>query len=621
MSRSRIDSEDLPGELEDILESDSEPQLPNFDDSGEFDPTALLSQPFFDDSNGDLHISKDEFDDMKPSQSANDMISNMNQANFQQQQQLMYISRQQQQQQHLQQKQQQQNFSFYQSGMYQAPTNQPLLNHRNNSTPSPSQDTVAHNTLSPQRRAINLKVQEVQRRIQLVQEQIERVELESNSCMINSLSSQQQQPMPIQSNFDIQTTVNSAGITRSLPGRSVSMPIRRNQMQGNPMNQPTFIIQQPMSQLHQHQAMMGNSNGSLTQGPMNNMQSFRQASNMDQLQAMMNNNSIDGSLHNDLGNNTMQGFLQGRSMDHQHAQMATASLDNSFHNAMNNSHGLNQSVSLDGSGNSAMNKRQGFNQGMDGSIHSVPNGTNNISNNMDVDSNNMMMMLLLQRQQGIDNMSSMPNMGFGDSGHDLLHNSLPQINSGNLGMIPPQGEMLSPSNYDLAQMQRTLQAQGLIPGPAGALESPIGQSGQAGQVGVNEAMEKLCESMRRSAMSRSIVKQMSGRSVSRTSSGRLLPKQQSGRGLTRQFSGCSNSGRQIARSASGRQTTGDCGLELPVRRSAQDSKHRIQRDALSTSSLHNPRRGVFRHHSQSAAMGGSNNKTIVNIDGNSIGMF
>ena len=179
------------------------------------------------------------------------------------------------------------------------------------------------------------------------------------------------------------------------------------------------------------------------------------------------------------------------------------------------------------------------------------------------------------------------------------------------------------SNYDLAHMQRTLQAQGLIPGPAGALQGNMGQTGQGGQVGVNGAMEKLCESMRRSAMSRSLVKQLSGRSVSRSSSGKLLPsKQHSGRGLSRQFSGCSNSGRQLVRTASGRQSIGDSGgPELPVRRSAHDSKHRIQRDALATSSLHNPRRGVFRHHSQSSATGGSNQKTVVNIDGNSIGMF
>lgn len=118
---------------------------------------------------------------------------------------------------------------------------------------------------------------------------------------------------------------------------------------------------------------------------------------------------------------------------------------------------------------------------------------------------------------------------------------------------------------------------------------------------VNEAMEKLCESMRRSAMSRSLVKQLSGRNVVRT-----------------------NSSRSVQRSHSGKATFGqEEGSNHPVRKLSLNSKHRIHRDAI-TSNQAPQRRGVFRHKSHSAIIGTSRNKASqmkLQLDDNTLGMF
>lgn len=118
---------------------------------------------------------------------------------------------------------------------------------------------------------------------------------------------------------------------------------------------------------------------------------------------------------------------------------------------------------------------------------------------------------------------------------------------------------------------------------------------------VNEAMEKLCESMRRSAMSRSLVKQLSGRNVVRT-----------------------NSSRSVQRSHSGKATFGqEEGSNHPVRKLSLNSKHRIHRDAI-TSNQAPQRRGVFRHKSHSAIIGTSRNKAPqmkLQLDDNTLGMI
>ena len=92
---------------------------------------------------------------------------------------------------------------------------------------------------------------------------------------------------------------------------------------------------------------------------------------------------------------------------------------------------------------------------------------------------------------------------------------------------------------------------------------------------LNEAMEKLCGSMKRSAMSRSMVKQFSGRSLSRQGSMRQLSRQNSG----------------VMRQGSDRSLLGDSGRgvgpTMPVR-IPTNAKHQLQ----------HPSRGVFRHDSQ-----------------------
>jgi hypothetical protein len=639
MSRPRAESDDLPGgELEDILEADDERQRPSYNDSDEFDASALLSQPFFDDSNGDLDVDESEFVGIQASQAmassggtTNNVGSHMNthqlQTNFQQQQQ-----------------QQQNNFSSYNQSPVNQSSDQPIQGQMNiyssgGGSPEPV-ESIVNRALSPEQ-TISLKMQEVQRKIQEVQNNIERAQLESSNTGMggqmpqNALSSSQQKlPQGIQNNFDLQSMMNQGAVaSRAPPGRSVSMPTRRNQMHGSPMkNRPTFMMQQPMHELQQQQAMMGNSQGSSMQNDMGNMQVFNQGPSMDQQQQqMMMGNVLDNSVNSPVNN--MQNFVQLPTMDQQQAMMG-GSVDVSVASAMNNMN-LGVGVSMDGSMNSVMSnlqqgsmnnmQPQGFN--LDNSTRSMPG---NMPNNMGMDPT--MLMMQQQQQQDMDNI--MPNMVFGPDGQAIRQNSLPHSNSSNIAMMQgqPQNDLIGPTNFDLAQMQRAFQAQGLIPGPADSMQEQMGQPAEAGPQG-GMSMEKLCESMRRSAMSRSMVKQLSGRSLSRANSGRGLVRAHSGRSLSRQNSGGirkqlsgrnlsrANSGRQLQRSASGRQTMVDGGAELPVRRVGhQDSKHRIQRDGLSTS-LHAPRRGVFRHKSQSAVTGDSNNKTVVNIVGNSIGMF
>lgn len=115
-------------------------------------------------------------------------------------------------------------------------------------------------------------------------------------------------------------------------------------------------------------------------------------------------------------------------------------------------------------------------------------------------------------------------------------------------------------------------------------------SSMAGGSNVNEAMEKLCESMKRSAMSRSLVKQYSsgGRGVSRHGSGSLY--------AMRQASGRSNMN-SIMDDSSGRS--------VPIRRTSS-TKHHLQ----------HPVRGVYRHDSNKSA---HSMNLQINMDGRNMG--
>jgi len=116
-----------------------------------------------------------------------------------------------------------------------------------------------------------------------------------------------------------------------------------------------------------------------------------------------------------------------------------------------------------------------------------------------------------------------------------------------------------------------------------------------GPLSANEAMEKLCESMKRSAMSRSLIKQFSGRNLSRQNSGRLVT-----RGVMR-----ASSARSLADDGSGRGTPS---AAVPIRR-ISNTKHHLQ----------HPTRGVYRHDSQQSLNSQSNHGISLHLDGRNMG--
>jgi hypothetical protein len=205
----------------------------------------------------------------------------------------------------------------------------------------------------------------------------------------------------------------------------------------------------------------------------------------------------------------------------------------------------------------------------------------------------------------------------GPGGQQMRNNSLgsSSLHGGNVG--PAMGG----GGFDLAAMALSIQA--------GA--SAGGADGQPANV--NEAMEKLCESMRRSAMSRSLVKQLSGRTLQRSHSGRgvarsnsarMAPvRSNSGRQLSR-----ANSGKSIQRTHSGMQSmlvqsssaaagvvtpgmdssvgsVGSKGNEMAARRLSGMSISQNSRNRMT------PTRGVFRHHSSTAAMGNNRMSSLA----------
>jgi hypothetical protein len=187
--------------------------------------------------------------------------------------------------------------------------------------------------------------------------------------------------------------------------------------------------------------------------------------------------------------------------------------------------------------------------------------------------------------------------------------------------------------------------------PATTMQQPsaqvTGPDGETRTLGVGEAMEKLCESMKRSAMSRSLVKQISNRSLTQQNSARNLMKQHvqqgsvrnlvkqgsarnlvkqgSARNLVKQGSarnlGVTRqlSGRNLIRANSGRSIQRTCSGRGP----SQDPKHRMQPHTIGSAGTNGPLgRGLLRHSSQSALMGPRNNpRTILQIDDNLVGRF
>jgi hypothetical protein len=136
---------------------------------------------------------------------------------------------------------------------------------------------------------------------------------------------------------------------------------------------------------------------------------------------------------------------------------------------------------------------------------------------------------------------------------------------------------------------------------AGGMDSQ--SMGGSGGPGTNDAMEKLCLSMKRSAMSRTLVKQYSsGRGVSRNGSGHL--------NAMRQATG----GRQMMDDSSGRSN----GPATPVRR-LSSAKHRLQHPSRGVY-LHDSQNSLgYRHDSQNSLGGTSAHSVNLQFDGRNMG--
>lgn len=220
---------------------------------------------------------------------------------------------------------------------------------------------------------------------------------------------------------------------------------------------------------------------------------------------------------------------------------------------------------------------------------------------------------------------SMNGLHVGNSnGHASFHGSLQNIQGG--GQPFPQQRMpggslpTSPNpTPSVAQLSasinnRSSRSSGRTRGPTPKVDAKgkvIGNA--AADPGITEAMEKLCESMRRSAMSRNLVKQLSGRSVQRQGSARSLSRSNSGAGMRKQLSGRSLSG-NLGDDGSGRGTPTRA---VPIRR-LSDAKHRLhQRSAPGN-------RGAFRTNSMGSQTsnpsgGRTTPKTFLQLDDQSLG--
>ncbi|CAB9502705.1 expressed unknown protein [Seminavis robusta] len=134
--------------------------------------------------------------------------------------------------------------------------------------------------------------------------------------------------------------------------------------------------------------------------------------------------------------------------------------------------------------------------------------------------------------------------------------------------------------------------------------------------GINEAMEKLCESMRRSAMSRNLVKQLSGRSVQRQGSSRTLSRSNSsGTGMRKHLA---SHGRSMSGNLGGMGGDGS-GRDTPTRtvpiRRLSGAKHRLIGRAAPGN------RGAFRQNSMGSqgSVGGNGARTFLQLDDQSLG--
>jgi hypothetical protein len=137
----------------------------------------------------------------------------------------------------------------------------------------------------------------------------------------------------------------------------------------------------------------------------------------------------------------------------------------------------------------------------------------------------------------------------------------------------------------LFAQQRNIQ--GLSPSSQHSLPLPQGIPSAQTPANLNDAMEKLCETMKRSAVTRNLVKQLG------------VTRSNSGVGLMR-----TNSGAALKRSSSAKGSIGEMARMAPIRRPS-NSKHSIKRGVLPQSSQH--------------SLDGSNH--LLQVDGRTIAHF
>jgi len=505
---------------------DDQQQQRGFDDSDEFDPAALLSQPLFNDSQGELNVSQNDL--RFPAQDQDDMMSNHSSTSSlppQQSQALLMQQRQQLQALQQQQQQQQQQAGFQQQNQ-QVPQQQnqfgnfgnqqqAQMQNQNHFTSFNQPDSQQGNSSFSMNDSQNFQqlqfgnqpqqqIDVGQNMMQQQQQQPQPQQMDNQSMMSQQQSAHQQGFQNQQGFGNMQGNMNArmnsgSEFTRAPPGRSASMPIQR--MNVSSMGNSEFMMQQQQQTL---QAMQGTfQNGMFMQ---------------QQQQRQQRQNSMDTSQtsHSSMQMNPNMGVMQQQQQ-----------------------------------------------QAMDGSFSSLPP-------------------MMAQTSPMVTQRNSLP----------MSPNGMQQ------GQMQGQGNMLpNQIQVPMGELAGFNQMSALAAGAQGQQQG--GQQGADGkEPTVNEAMEKLCESMRRSAMSRSLVKQLSGRNMpqrgnlSRQGSARLT-KQLSGRNLAR-----ANSGRSIQRTHSGRAAM-DNAPNMPVRRVAHDPKHRIQQ--LANGAGHS--RGVLRHKSSGALIG------------------
>ncbi|GKZ01082.1 hypothetical protein MPSEU_001059800 [Mayamaea pseudoterrestris] len=236
-----------------------------------------------------------------------------------------------------------------------------------------------------------------------------------------------------------------------------------------------------------------------------------------------------------------------------------------------------------------------YNQAIPGSVRISPGGRAYVpQSSASMSQLSQMRTVLMQNQQappfsqGLDqdapimmraaNNSSLSHSLHGDTYHHHIQRQTFQSRSA-------MNQSLSQSLHDPASMQR--RGTSFHAMPSGNLVMPVLSAGAVpaggGAPQLNEAMSQLCDSMRRSAMSRNFVKQLSNRSLS------------TGQSAARSGVGRTNSMHSQNSSRSLMDNESSNGRAVPVRRSSSAAKYHLQ----------HPMRGINRHDSQQS-LGRSN---------------